>query len=202
MVFFLKEKISRPKYNMGQNSWFMVQLAWTTGEKKVVVLSLLAALTAVSQSLINLYVSPSILSVVERRASASELIATILGFVLALMFVSAASAYVYINTPFGRLTVRMEIAALINRKAATTSYPNIWEEKFQKMLAKAYDSTYADWAETQEVWTTLTDLATNIIGFVFYLILMSSVQPFLLVVILATTVASDPADRLSRPPGE
>jgi ATP-binding cassette subfamily B protein len=190
MVFFLKEKISRPKYNMGQNSWFMVQLAWTTGEKKVVVLSLLAALTAVSQSLINLYVSPSILSVVERRASASELIATILGFVLALMFVSAASAYVYINTPFGRLTVRMEIAALINRKAATTSYPNIWEEKFQKMLAKAYDSTYADWAETQEVWTTLTDLATNIIGFVFYLILMSSVQPFLLLVILATTVAS------------
>jgi ATP-binding cassette subfamily B protein len=187
---FLKEKISRPKYNMGQNSWFMAKLAWTTGEKKVVVLSLLAALTAVFRSLINLYVSPSILSVVERRASASELVATILGFVLALMFVSAASAYVNANTMYGRISVRSEIVARINQKAATTSYPNIQEEKFQKLLAKAYDSTCDNISATEAVWKTLTDLAANIIGFVFYLVLMSSVQPLLLLVILATTVAS------------
>jgi ATP-binding cassette subfamily B protein len=94
------------------------------------------------------------------------------------------------NLPFGRISVRAEIVARINQKAATTSYPNIWEEKFQKLLAKAHDSTNSDWSATDVVWTTLTDLTTNIIGFVFYLVLMSSVQPLLLLVILATTVAS------------
>jgi ATP-binding cassette subfamily B protein len=185
-----KEKSPRPKYNMGQNSWFMIKLAWTSGEKKVLVLSLLAALTAVALNLINLYVSPAILSVVERRASAAELVLTIAGFVLSLMFVSAVSAYVNTNTMYGRISVRLEIITLLNRKAATTSYPNIYDEKFQKLLAKAVDSVGSNRAATEAVWTTLTDLTTNIIGFVFYIFLMSHVQPFLLVVILATTLLS------------
>jgi ATP-binding cassette subfamily B protein len=185
-----KEKSPRPKYNMGQNSWFMIKLAWTSGEKKVLVLSLLAALTAVALNLINLYVSPAILSVVERRASAAELVLTIAGFVLSLMFVSAVSAYVNTNTMYGRISVRLEIITLLNRKAATTSYPNIYDEKFQKLLAKAVDSVGSNDKATEAVWTTLTDLTTNIIGFVFYIFLMSHVQPLLLVVILATTVLS------------
>jgi ATP-binding cassette subfamily B protein len=185
-----KEKSPRPKYNMGQNSWFMIKLAWTSDEKKVLVLSLLAALTAVALNLINLYVSPAILSVVERRASAAELVLTIAGFVLSLMLVSAVSAYVNTNTMYGRISVRLEIVTLLNRKAATTSYPNIYDEKFQKLLAKAVDSVGSNRAATEAVWTTLTDLTTNIIGFVFYIFLMSHVQPFLLVVILATTLLS------------
>lgn len=56
---------SKPKYNMAQNTWFMIRLAWTSKEKKVLVLSLLAAVLAVARNLINLYVSPVILSVVE-----------------------------------------------------------------------------------------------------------------------------------------
>ena len=33
---------------MCQNSWYMIRLAWTTGEKKVIILSLLSALFAVA----------------------------------------------------------------------------------------------------------------------------------------------------------
>ena len=40
-----REKI---RYNMCQNSWYMIRLAWTTGEKKVIILSLLSALFAVA----------------------------------------------------------------------------------------------------------------------------------------------------------
>lgn len=47
---------SKPKYNMAQNTWFMIRLAWTSKEKKVLVLSLLAAVLAVALNLINLYV--------------------------------------------------------------------------------------------------------------------------------------------------
>ena len=185
----MKEKI-KPKYNMGQNSWYMIKLAWTTGEKKVIVLSLLSALTAVALNLINLYVSPTILSVVERRASISELFLTIVVFVVALMFVSAASAYINMNTLYGRISVRCEIITQLNKKAATTSYPNLFDEKFKKLKIKSQEAVGSNRAATEAIWTTLTKLATNILGFVFYILLMTSVQPLLLVVILATTVVS------------
>ena len=184
------EKFPKPKYNMGQNSWYMLKLAWTSGEKKVIVLSLLSALFAVALNLINLYVSPTILSVVERKASVTELILTIVVFAVALMVVSAASSYVNTNTLYGRVSTRCEIIARLNKKAATTAYPNINEERFKELKIKAQMSIGSNRAATEAIWTTLTDLTTNIIGFVFYVILMSSIQPLLLVAILVTTVIS------------
>ena len=185
-----KEKAPKPKYNMAQNSWFMIKLAWTSGEKKVIVLSLLSALTAVALNLINLYVSPTILSVVERQASATELILTIVVFVVALMLVSAASSYVNTNTLYGRISVRCEIINLLNRKMATTSYQNISDERFKTLKIKVQETIGSNRAATEAVWTTLTDLTTNIVGFAFYVVLMSSIQPLLLLAILATTVVS------------
>lgn len=185
-----KENKSKPHYTKGQNTWFMVKLAWTSGEKKVLVLSLLSAVLAVALNLINLYVSPMILSVVERRASVTELIGTILMFVLSLMLVSAVSAYVNSNTMFGRISVRCEIINLLNRKAATTSYPNVQDDRFTKLLAKAGGCVNDNGAATEAIWTTLTELTKNILGFVIYVCLLSSVQPLLIVVILLTTMLS------------
>ena len=111
-----KEKNPKPKYNMGQNSWFMIKLAWTSREKKVLVLGLLSAILAVALNLVNLYVSPTILSAVERHAPVSELLLTIAGFVLGIMLVSAASTYVNANTLYGRISVRCEIINLLNRR--------------------------------------------------------------------------------------
>ena len=190
VVFMAKEKSLKPKYNMAQNSWYMIKIAWTSGEKKVILLSLLSALTAVALNLINLYVPPTILSVVERKASVTELIVTIVVFVAALMFVSAASAYVNTNTLYGRISTRCEIITQLNKKAATTSYPNIYDEKFKGLKIKAQESINSNRAATEAIWTTLTELTTNMIGFVFYVVLMSSVQPLLLIAILVTTVIS------------
>ncbi len=184
------KKTAKPKYNMFQNSWYMIKLAWTTGEKKVIVLSLLSAFFAVALNIINLYVSPTILSVVERKASVAELILTISVFVGVLMLVSAASGYVNTNTLYGRISVRCEIINLLNKKATTTSYPNLYDEKFEKLESKAQDSVGSNSTATEAIWTTLTNLTTNIIGFAFYVVLMLQVQPILLVTVLATTIIS------------
>ena len=52
----------KPQYSMFSNVWFMIKLAWTSGEKKVLALSLITALLAVCLNMINLYISPAILS--------------------------------------------------------------------------------------------------------------------------------------------
>ena len=175
---------------MWQNSWFMIKLAWTSKEKKVIILSLLSATLAVTLNLVNLYVSPTILSAVERHVSVGELFWTIAGFALALMFISAASAYVNTNTLFGRISVRAEITGLLNRKAATTSYPNIDDDKFIKLLTKARECTFSSMTSAEAIWTTLTTLVTDIIGFLIYVSLLTTVQPLLILLIIVTTLIS------------
>jgi len=97
-----KKKAQKPKYNMWQNSWFMISLAWKTKEKKVLGLCILSALFAVLSNLIELYIAPTILGAVERKTSISELLLTIGLFVGAMMLVAAGAAYVNANTMFGR----------------------------------------------------------------------------------------------------
>lgn len=185
-----KAKNAKLHYNMWQNSWFMIKLAWTAKEKKVIILSLLSAVLAVALNLINLYVSPAILSAVERRVSIGELFSTIAIFVFSLMFLAAASAYLNTNAVFGRISVRSVITNHLNNKAATTSYPNVDDDQFIKLLAKSMECPNSNSAAPEAIWTTLTMLATNILGFFIYVSLLTSVQPILMLLILASTFGS------------
>ena len=189
MVRLKKEKSKGPKYNMGQNVWFMIKLAWTSGEKKVLVLGLFSALLAVVLNLINLYITPTILSAVERHVSVAELVWTILRFVLAVMSVSAALAYVNVNS-FCRVSVRMVIVNWINKKAATTSYVNVEDDEFKKMLSKAGESVGSPGQATQAIWDTIVKLLSDSMGFMIYCGLLTIVQPVLIVVVLGTTLVS------------
>ena len=165
-----------PEYNMLQNSWYMITLAWTSGEKKVIVLGLLSAILTVSSSLVNLYVVPVILQAVERHVSAPELMLTILGFVLAMMILSASCAYVKENILFGRIAVRTRLVHLLNQKALTTSYPNLDNDVFQKLLAKSGESVQGNDQSTEAVWTTLTDLTADLLGFVICISLFTVIR--------------------------
>ncbi len=185
-----KEKMPKPKYNMWQNSWFMIKLAWTSKEKKVLILSFLSGVLALLISLINLYVTPVILSKIETNVSITELIITILLFVGALMIVSASSTYINENIQYGKISVRLEIINLLNKKSCTTSYPNVHNDEFKKLLNKADNCTNSNMASTESIWGTLTKLLTDVLGFIIYVLLLSSFEPILIVVILATTLIS------------
>ena len=183
-----KTKTAKPKYNMWQNSAFMIRLAWKAKEKKVLVLSVMIALLGVTSEIVNLYITPTVLSAIELHISITELMLIIFAFVGAIMLISAALAYLNENTIFGRITVRGEIIAMLNKKAATTSYPNVDDKGFQKLSNKASEAVSSNQQATEAVWGTLTDLLKNVLGFAIYAFLLVSVKPLLLAIILATTV--------------
>lgn len=184
-----KEQTAKPKYNMWRCSLYMIALAWHEKEKKVLVLCLLQIFFAVANNLVNLYVSPSVLSAVERRASLMELITTVLIFVALMMFCSAAASYINSNTLYGRISVRLAVINSINKKACTTSYPNLTDEKFIKLMSKAQQATSNNRESTEAVWDTLTLFMQNIIGFIIYMFLLVSLDLRLMIVILFTALA-------------
>ena len=185
-----KEKTPKPKYNMWQNTWFMISLAFKLKEKKVLVLCFLTACLAVMTNIINLYISPIILSVIERKAPVSELLLTIAFFIGSLMLVSASAYYIKENRIFGKITIRLGIINLINKKSATTSYANVEDEAFIKLRSKASEATGGNSSATEAIWGTLTSLLENSIGFVIYVLLLTTVQPLLFITILITTILS------------
>lgn len=190
-----KKKKEKPKYNAWQNSWFMIKLAWQTKEKKILVLCVLVATFAVLKNLLELYVVPTILSVVERKASIEEMLLTILGFVGGMMLVSAGAAYVGENTLYGRVTLRLGLIGMLNKKSSTTSYPNLFDEKFDKLTKSALEAVGTNERASEAIWKTLTDLLKNVIGFVIYVSLIVLVQPILLLVVLITTIIGHCANR-------
>ncbi|HBA46288.1 MAG TPA: ABC transporter ATP-binding protein [Lachnospiraceae bacterium] len=183
-----KEKPPKPRYNMWQSSWYMIRLAIREKEKKVLILCTLTALLAVASNLANLSITPVILGAVENHSPLSTLLLLIGGFVALTMLLSAAASYVSTNILYGKITVRTAIITKLNTKMAATSYPNISDEKFLKMRGKASDSISCNSAAAEAVWDTLTRLLENVLGFLIYLALLSSVNPLLILVITATSL--------------
>ncbi len=178
----------KPKFNMFQNSWFMIKLAWKQKEKKVIFTGILLILFGVALNLINLYIAPTILDAIETGVSFGELITTILVFVVALILTYAFNEYVMANVLYGRISVRTEIIAMLNNKACRTSYPNIENDEFYKLSEQASIYCCSNDEATEAIWNTLTKLLTNIICFVFYTGLLLMIKPIMLIIILVTTL--------------
>ena len=183
-----KEEKKPPKYNMWQSTRYMVSLAWREKEKKVLVLGLLTAVLAVGQNLLSLYITPTILSAVENKVPAMQLVLTILIFTGLLMLTGAAASYIEMNILFGRIQVRMAIITALNRKMAATSYPNISSEQFKELSAKAREAISGNSQATEAIWTTLTELSKNVLGFVVYILLIMSLEPWLIAVTCVTAL--------------
>ena len=132
----------KSKYNMWQNCCFMIGLAVKHKEKKVPILCTLTALLAVAINLTEISITPAIIGAVEIHAPLPKLFAVIAGFVLLRMLLIAVSSYVGTNILYGKVTLRLELISQVNTKRTTTSYPNTYDEQFQKMEAKANDSYY------------------------------------------------------------
>lgn len=184
-----KGKAEKPRYNMIQTVCYMARTAWQYGEKKVLVFCVLEAVLYVLNNLLELYISPSVLSAVERRVSFGVLIGTICFFVGLMMLIAAAKQYLDENKPYGKITVRREIINQLNKKAARTSYCNMENEAFLKPLTtKARDAVSHNSAATEAIWNTLAKLLRNCIGFTIYVVLLSNVDIRMAVLILITSL--------------
>ena len=177
----------KPTYNIWQGVCFMLKAAWNT-HKSVLVMCVAIAAVKVGLSVTQLYVSPQILQKVEQGATVGELLTTIGIFTAALFLFTGLRDYLIQNRLPGEVDVRTSIIRRITRKSCETSYPNIRDPKVLELKEQAGMATSSNRAPTEYIWTTLTQILTNVTGFGFYLFLLSDLNVFLLLVILLTSV--------------
>lgn len=179
-------KKEKSAYSLAQNLRFMLRYACRNA-RRVLVLAVLLSALHVAVNLVQLFIAPEILRRVETGAPLGELLGTIGAFTAALWAINWLTQYVDGNVLYGRVEVRSAIVKDINEKACTTSYPNTLDPAVMKLKEKADEATGSNHEATEAVWTTLTNLMTNVVCFAIYLILLKDLDPILMLVVLATT---------------
>ena len=178
----------KPKYNLWQNSWYMVKLAWLYSKSVLAICIILAAATA-GETVVQLLIAPGILQKLELRASLPQLLGAIAIFTGALILFAAAKEYFDLNKLFGRVTVRIKLIEAIAEKMAQTSYENLLDTAFLQRKERASSACDDNQSPAESIWLTWTNILANLLGFAVYLALLSSLSPLLILVVIATTAA-------------
>ena len=181
------KSMEKPKYSIRQNVCFMVRTAWNT-HKRVLIMCIVIAAIQVGLSLAQLYAAPEILARVEQRASVAELLRTIGLFTAALFLLQGGKSYCAEARLPAEVEVRSAIIRKINRKINETAYPNVHDPKILKLEEQASQATSGNQDAAEHIWTTLTQLLTNIAGFAAYLLLLSDLNAFLIIIVVVTSV--------------
>jgi ATP-binding cassette subfamily B protein len=177
----------RPKYSMWQNSIYMMKEAWTV-HKSVVFLCIALAAINVATSLTELFITPIILQKIEAKVSLTDLFTTIIPLISTLLVLSGLKAYIDTNSVFGRVAVRMSLINKVTQKTATTSFPNTEDTVILMKLEKAERALSSNNEASEAIWNTLGDLLKSITGFIIYLFLLSSLNVFLISIVLITSI--------------
>lgn len=185
-----QKKTPKPKYNLWQNTGFMLRTSRKYA-KSVFPLCIVLALLSAGKSVAELLIAPAILNKIELSASLGSVVFTIAAFALVLMLLSGLRSYVDTNALFGRIAVRSQgIYLSISRKYAETSYPNLLNTDFLALGEKASAACAGNSESSEAIWTTLTDLMTSCIGFIVYLALLTNLNLWLAALVAATTAVS------------
>ncbi len=190
--------MKKPKetYGVLDGIRFMVSAAWETRKQVVFVTVWLAVLT-VARQVCRLFVAPEILSRVEEAAPLSQLLATIAIFTLLELVLSMTHRYGEETRMSGEISVRTAIVLRINRKACTTSYPNVHDPEMQKRKQAASEATEGNHEASEHIWRTLTSVLENALGFGVYLLVLRELDGWMLLTVLLTTGLSYLAARKS-----
>ena len=129
----------QPKYNLWQNSAYMVRLAWLHC-KSVLVICLILAMATAGEAVVQLLIAPGILEKLEAGASLSQLLVTIAIYTGVLILFAAAKEYFDLNKLFGRVSVRIRLIEVIAEKMARTSYENLLDTRFLQRISHRLSS--------------------------------------------------------------
>ena len=179
----------RPAHSWGQNIVYMISLAWRQ-RRSVIWLALTMAAAVILLSLTQLFIVPSILGAVEAKVTIAELTVIILLFTGALILLSATGSYFSSCAQFGRIEVRLAIGSMIQNKALTMSYPDIEDQNVREKMDKASMLVTSNLAATEAIWATLMNLLKNAVEFIVFLSLLATLNPFMIIAVLATTIVS------------
>lgn len=183
----IKAKKEKPKYNVWQNSGYVLKkmrerdksLLWIIGGQ---------IFLAVAISTTAMFLPKAVVSLIISGGALSALVMVVLAFSLSLAVMQMAEGYLELIAQPRKILQRMRICIDIFDKAVTTDYANLEEKAFKDAKQKAHNMTNNNSSSTEQIYNCFTALGKNILGFVVYVLLLVSVNPWVLLITAVTTI--------------
>ncbi len=172
----------KPKYNMWQNTCFLFRYTWKHC-KSLFVLNAAAVCLYIFRRLLGLYIAPSVIGQLESHAALPTLIATILGFTVALMIAAWVDSFVKRESYVAQRILNLKIRDITNQKACRISYPETQNPKTIKLLENAQQGVF------QNAWDILKGVVINIVGIIIYCTFLIRLEWWISVIIILASVA-------------
>lgn len=185
----VKEPKKKPKFGTLSCLGFMLRMA-ARHEPIILWIGMgVISLLMVLGNLTGLFVSPMILSSIERGAPLYEVLLTILVFIGAGMLIDALKGYLGGFEWYSRITLRGILNNMISHKCTHTSYSTlICDKDFGEAVRKGGNACGNNSAAAESIWPCTQTLIVNLVNFGIYVAMLTAVEPILLLLILLTTV--------------
>lgn len=181
---------AKPKYNTFQNVGWMLSLSIKYC-KRVIPGCIAVALVTVSLNLAQLFITPKILEKVEKHAPINELVLTIAVFTGITFLLMGLNIYLDELVMYGRMHIRsVAILSKVTDKTNGTSFQNLLDVKVKELLSDACSAMNSNADASEHIWITMTAVLSNTLGFIIYLILLSGLEPILVITVIVTAVLS------------
>ncbi len=177
----------KAKYNMWQISMYMLNRAFKD-HKWIIIFGILISINNTALITVQMLVSPVILGNIEQHVPISSLLFSILLFTLLLFVLSGFKGYYQEAVKANRIALRTDIVRDIADKKGYTSYCNLYDDEFIKAGKAAHKETQQNSCSTEAIWITFSDLLSDLLGLIVYLVIVSSLHPALVLVVSVFTV--------------
>ena len=178
----------KPKYNTWQNTVYVLRSAWKHDKHAIFVIIAEILLTP-SISAVSMFLPMTVVALITQNAAGTVLLAAILSFTAAITVLQTAKSYFDNTSQPRRIGLRLWVCIDILNKAITTDFANLEDKKFTDAKQKAHDATSNNRSATEHIYYTFESLGANLIGFALYIALLIQINPLILALTAATTIA-------------
>lgn len=183
----VKNKVKeKPKYSVWQNSVYVVRLAFERKKYTPVILLIQILLTPVIPA-VAMFLPMTVVALILGEASISTLVITILTFTIVTVVLQTTKSYLSAVGKSQRNSIRHSIIIEdMLRISLTTDYANLEKKTFTDAREKANQVTNG---AARLIYDSLENVGANALGLILYVILLAQVNPLILLLTAATTVA-------------
>ena len=178
----------KPKYTTWQNTCYVLRLALE--RKRFIPLVMLAqSLITPAIPAVAMFLPMTVVALILGGGDAHRLVITVLAFTAATMLLQTAKSYLFAVSRAQRNALRHSIIQGMLDKTLTTDYANLEKKAYTDAREKATEVTGSPQSASMQIYFTLENVLANMIGLVLYVVLLARVNPLILSLTAATTIA-------------
>lgn len=184
-----KAEKSKPKYSTIKNTIYLIKNIWKW-DKGLFLLCTIQIPATVIIPLLGIYLPKIVIDSVTRHASVSKLMMAIgipvLGIIALNVLINTSSSM----TRSKATSYRFNYVQLLIDKTLDTDFENIDGSTGQEKMEKAFMSTQQNSSATEAIVNVSVELFSNIIGFILYAGIISTIHPLLVMFLILSSVTN------------